>query len=85
MVQSLKRSGTNVRVIANNGLTNGNLYLPATANLTLPRARWPVVATNVFDASGHFNFTSPVSAGSPQSLYRLQLPRTGSRAERPAW
>lgn len=74
IVKGFSISGTNIVVSGTNGLANGNYFVLATTNLTLPRASWTSIATNAFDANGNFNFTNAVNAGNPQSFYLLQLP-----------
>ena len=54
------------------GVSNETYWILASTNLTLPVSQWTPVLTNQFDASGNFNVTNPVDAGSPQKFYRLQ-------------
>jgi hypothetical protein len=35
---------------------------------------WLPVTSNLFDASGNFQFTNPINPAQPQEFYRLQLP-----------
>lgn len=74
VVTSLAIKGANAVFVGTNGLANGTFYVLTATNLTLPRSSWTRIATNAFDGSGNFNFTNPVTAGSPQSFYILQLP-----------
>lgn len=57
--------------------TNGNpgqvYYVLASANPAASPDGWQVVATNVFDSQGNFNFTDNVESGTPQQYYKLSL------------
>lgn len=55
------------------GVTNGTYYVLASTNLALPLNQWTPVATNPFDGSGSFIFTSTPAASPLQMFYRLQL------------
>ena len=56
------------------GPTNVPYYVLASTNITLPLANWIRIATNLFDATGGFICTNPVTTGSPQQFYLIQLP-----------
>ena len=73
-ITSLTLNGTNAVFAGTNGLNNGTFYVLTTTNLTLPRSNWTRISTNVFDGSGNFNFTNPITASNRQSFYILQLP-----------
>jgi hypothetical protein len=51
---------------------NGGDVLTST-NLVAPVV-WAPVATNAFDASGGFSFSSELDSGTPVLFYRMQLP-----------
>jgi autotransporter-associated beta strand protein len=55
------------------GTADGNYYLLASTNLSLPLANWTRIATNQFDNIGVFSFTNIVTQ-LPQQFYRIQLP-----------
>ena len=73
VVTSLTLNGTNAVFAGTNGLNNGTFYVLTTTNLTLPRSSWTRIATNVFNGSGNFNFTNPVTASDKQRFYIFQL------------
>jgi len=56
------------------GPTNGIYYVLGSTNIALPVNLWPRIATNLFDASGNFNFTNVVDPSTVQIFYQLQLP-----------
>jgi PKD repeat protein len=58
------------------GPTNGGYYywLISSTNLTLPLTNWFIVATNPFDSYGNFSNQIPLTPGSPQLFYRVQMP-----------
>ena len=58
------------------GPTNGGYYywLRSSTNLALPLTKWSIVATNPFDFQGNFSNQIPLTPGTPQQYYRLQLP-----------
>jgi fibronectin type 3 domain-containing protein len=67
-------AGGNFSLIGSGGIANSNYYVLASSNLTLPSAQWMRVATNQFDAGGHFALTNAINSNWPQTFYRLQLP-----------
>jgi len=67
-------TGTSLIMSGTGGSVNGYYYILATTNLALPLAQWTSIATNQFDASGNFNCTNSISAGTPQRFYLLQVP-----------
>ncbi len=71
---SISNTGGGLVMSGTGGTTNGTFYVLVSTNIALPLNQWTPVATNVFDASGHFIFTNAISSNSPQAFYRLQLP-----------
>lgn len=74
IVTSLAINSTNAVFTGTNGLANGAFYVLTTTNLTLPHTSWTRISTNHFDINGNFNVTNPITVGSQQSFYILQLP-----------
>jgi hypothetical protein len=70
----LVKSGDRLILSGTNGLASGTYYVLASTNLALSRANWTVLATNVFDGTGSFSFTSPIDPAGPKRFYLLQLP-----------
>jgi PKD repeat protein len=68
--------GSGIVLQGSGGPANGGYYywLRSSTNLTLPLTNWAIVATNAFDAQGNFSNQIPVTPGSPQIFYRLQMP-----------
>jgi autotransporter-associated beta strand protein len=56
------------------GVTNAVYYLLGSTNLAAPLNAWTRIATNQFDAGGHFNLTNLQTTNFPQCFYRLQMP-----------
>jgi PKD repeat protein len=58
------------------GPTNGGYYywLRSSTNLALPLTYWSIVATNPFDVQGNFSNQIPLTPGTPQTFYRMQMP-----------
>ena len=71
---TVTRSGTNLIVSGTGGTTNGTYYVLTTTNLTLPIIQWTPISTNLFDGSGNFIFTNPITADPPQLFFLLQSP-----------
>ena len=66
----------NVLLTGTGGPTNGLYYywVRSATNLTLPLTNWSVLSTNPFNPDGSFTNTMPITPGTPQQFYRLQLP-----------
>ncbi len=65
-------SGTTLTINATNGAANGQYVLLESTNLTLPRAQWTPVLTNVFDNYGNLSLsTNIVNSGIPLEFYLL--------------
>jgi pectate disaccharide-lyase len=56
-----------------NGTASAAFAVLANADLALPAAQWPSIATNRFDASGRFDCTNPIVAGSAQQFFCLRV------------
>lgn len=54
-----------------NGVNNGVYQVLSSTAVTLPIINWPAIGTNLFDASGNFDCTNPVSSGDAQRFYRI--------------
>jgi autotransporter-associated beta strand protein len=62
-------------VVAGAGGAPGALYhVVGSTNVALPLASWSPLATNVFDASGNFIFTNPISPTPGGQFLRLRVP-----------
>ena len=68
-------TGGNIVLRGTNGSPSGGYEILCATTLSLPSNQWSVIASNVFDLAGKFDFTNTSAAGSPQKFYRL---RTGS-------
>jgi hypothetical protein len=66
-------NGSQFAISGTNGVPGGRYYLLASTNLALPWAGWTVMATNTFDAQGHFHCVSPIPSDVSQGFYRLSL------------
>jgi hypothetical protein len=73
-IEALELSGTNLIFSGASGIPGGNYYVLVSTNIAVPISEWARVATNVFDTSGGFSFSQPLSVNQPQMFYSLQLP-----------
>ncbi len=73
---SLSSGGAGLVLQGSGGPADGGYYywLLSSTNLSLPLTNWSIMATNPFDADGNFSNQIPVTPGSPQTFYRLQMP-----------
>jgi alpha-galactosidase len=72
-VLGLVMSGGNLVFSGSNGVAGGNYYLLTSTNIAIPLSNWTRLATNAFDATGHFIVTNGAGPG-VQQFYLLQLP-----------
>ena len=63
-------------ITGGNGVAGSGYYILASTNLSLPSTNWTIIATNNFDQSGNFSFSTPVVAGTTPVYYQaiLRLP-----------
>jgi poly(beta-D-mannuronate) lyase len=66
--------GGSVILQGSNGLPNGAYYILGSTNVALPLSNWTILATNVFDSSGQFNWTNAIDPSATGQFYLLQLP-----------
>jgi hypothetical protein len=72
-VYMLNLAGTNFVTSGSNGFPGGQYSVLASTNVALPLNQWQPISTNPFDTNGGFIFTNPMSPGSQQLFYLLQL------------
>jgi autotransporter-associated beta strand protein len=58
---------------ATNGVPNWPCYILSATNLSSPMNQWAIIATNLFDVNGGFNFTNSSDSSPSQLFYLLQL------------
>lgn len=56
-----------------NGPASSAYQVLTSSSLTMPLSNWPSIAGHSFDAAGNFDSTNPVTPGSSQQFYRLQV------------
>jgi hypothetical protein len=66
--------GSRFLISGSNGIPGWSCYVLASTNLTMPRAKWPVVATDLFDVNGIFTFTDSAVTIAPRQFFQLKLP-----------
>ena len=66
-------SGQGMILRGTNGPASSTYQVLTSSSLTMPLSNWPSVAAHSFDASGNFDSTNPVTQGSSQQFYRLQV------------
>jgi len=71
---SLVVDGTNLVLTGINGPPGGTYRVLTNTNLAAPLASWARVATNQFDASGHFSLMLAASFDSACRFFKLQTP-----------
>ncbi|MGC3956447.1 MAG: immunoglobulin domain-containing protein [Verrucomicrobiota bacterium] len=54
-----------------NGVVSGVYQVVSSPSLAAPVSNWASIATNLFDASGNFDSTNPVSFAEAQRFYRI--------------
>jgi hypothetical protein len=69
---SLQAATGSLVISGTNGLANDVYYVLTSTNLALPIADWTTIATNTFDANGHFNVSLPYSVGNVQQYYSIK-------------
>ena len=72
---SVNLVGGNQLVLAGGGGTAyGFYYVLASTNVAQPLNQWQRIATNQFDGAGGFAVTNPITTGTSQQFFQLQLP-----------
>jgi hypothetical protein len=71
VINSVSSGGGNLIFSGTNGFQGNTYCLSSSTNLA--SGHWTIEATNTFDANGAFSITNPVTPGTPQKFYRLQL------------
>jgi hypothetical protein len=59
-ISSVANSGGSLIIAGTNGSPWGSYAVLSTNNVAVPRTNWPVIATGIFDGSGHFNYTNAI-------------------------
>jgi autotransporter-associated beta strand protein len=57
-----------------NGVANATYYLLTTTNVATPLGNWTPLTTNLFDASGNFDFTNLPDPAQPQQFFIIEVP-----------
>ena len=71
---AVTRSGGALIFSGTGGAANGDYVVLSSTNVAAPLLNWLPVTSNLFDASGNFNFTNPINPARPREFYRLRLP-----------
>jgi len=71
---SVTRSGGGLIFSGTGGAALGDYVVLSSTNVAAPLLNWLPVTSNLFDASGNFNFTNPINPARSQEFYRLRLP-----------
>jgi hypothetical protein len=67
-------SGSSLTISGTNGLVNAQYYVLSSTNVALPLVNWTITATQRFDASGNFSYTTSVIPSVPRKFYRIAVP-----------
>jgi hypothetical protein len=70
---SVVLSGNQLIISGTNGSANGNYYVLASTNLTLPLSSWTSIATDAF-VNGNFSFTNTIDPNLSRQFYIIQVP-----------
>ena len=73
-IGSIIASGGSVIISGSGGPANGSYYVLASTNVGLPLTNWVSIATNTFNGSGNFNFSTPIDPSLPRRFFVLQVP-----------
>jgi autotransporter-associated beta strand protein len=73
-IGSIIAAGGTVSISGSGGPANGTYYVLASANVALPLTNWVSIATNTFDGTGHFNFSTAIDTSIPSRFFVLQVP-----------
>ncbi len=63
-----------------NGPPGSNYQVLATTNASLPMTNWPTIASQVFDSTGRFDSTNPITPGLDRQFFRLLVGGTNLTA-----
>lgn len=66
--------GTTLTLAGSGGQANGPYYLLTSTNVALPLANWVSIATNTFNAAGHFSISTTISPGEAERFYVIASP-----------
>jgi autotransporter-associated beta strand protein len=72
-ISSVRISSGNLTLSGSNGVRGGTYYVLTSTNAAVPVSTWQSVATNYFDPSGNFSWSTPVTQTSPARFYLLEL------------
>lgn len=73
VIGHVSNSGSALVFTGNNGIPGMGYLVLMTTNLLLPVIRWQILATNLFDSSGGFNFTNSVNSSNATQFYMLRI------------
>jgi hypothetical protein len=72
VVGSTKVAGGNFIFSGTGGSNGGTYYVLTSTNLLTPLPGWTPIATNMYDSSGNFSVTNPLSASNHQRFYIIK-------------
>ncbi len=73
-ITNVQISNGNIILSGSNGPDSGTYYLLSSTNVMLPLSQWTSILTNTFLSNGQFSISNPITAGTPQQFYLLQVP-----------
>lgn len=68
---SVSVDGSDAVFVGGGGPANAEYRVLTSTDLTVPVINWSPVTTNLFDASGNFNFRLPIEPATPQRFFIL--------------
>jgi hypothetical protein len=69
---SAKVSGGNLVLSGSGGTANGNYVVLSSTNVVTPVINWVPVATNAYDSSGNFTWSTPILPGVHRSFFMIR-------------
>jgi autotransporter-associated beta strand protein len=74
VITAITVNANNLVFSGTNGTAGGNFYVLSSTNVAAPPTAWTRESTNSFGPGGAFTVTVPITTGTPQKFYLLQLP-----------
>jgi hypothetical protein len=74
VISGVTRSGGNLLISGSGGTPSGTFSILTNAIVSVPVTSWGTNSTGVFDASGNFSATLPISSSNPNLFYLMKTP-----------
>jgi len=74
VITNFTLSGSSLTIEGLGGNASSQYAILTSTNVALPVNQWTPIATNTFDGSGNFSFTTNIATGLPQQYFQLRAP-----------